>query len=91
MITSDQSFRLALEQLSQVYLAIASLRAEHPNAKPEWLAVMAEGFIDHARQLQREIDDYTGVAVLASDGNGKPAETREPEQPGERSHAERGN
>jgi len=91
MITNDESLRLALEQLSQAYLAVASLRSEHPNATPGWLAVLAEGFIDHARQLQREIDEYTGVAVLESDGNGKPPEKRTPEQPGEHSHAGRGN
>jgi hypothetical protein len=83
MITSDNGLRLALDQLGEVYMAIASLRAEHSNAKPEWLAVMAEGFIDHARQLQGEIDEYTGIAVLAKDGNGKAVETRDAERAGE--------
>jgi hypothetical protein len=74
MITSDQGLRLAVEQLGQAYSAISSLRAEHPQAKSEWLAVMAEGFIDQARQLQTEIDEYTGIADLVKNGNGKPAE-----------------
>jgi hypothetical protein len=64
MITNDTGFRLALEQLKQAYETIASIRAEHPDASPEWVAVMAEGFIDHALQLRREIEEYTGVAAF---------------------------
>jgi hypothetical protein len=90
MITSDKGLRLALDQLGQVYMAIASLRAEHPHAKPEWLAVMAEGFIDHARQLQGEIDEYTGIAVLAKDGNGTTSEVRDTDPAGERLNADPG-
>jgi hypothetical protein len=61
MITDDAGLRLSLEHLNQVYTTLASLRAEHPNASPEWFAVLAEGFIDHARQLRQEIEEYTGV------------------------------
>ena len=88
MITSDQGLRLAVEQLGQAYSAIASLRAEHPNAKSEWLAVMAEGFIHHARQLQAEIDEYTGIADLVKNGNGKPAGDHDPARTASLSNAE---
>jgi hypothetical protein len=88
MITSDQGLRLAVGQLGQAHSAIASLRAEHPQAKSEWLAVMAEGFIDHARQLQAEIDEYTGIADLVKNGNGKPSEDHDPARTASRSNAE---
>jgi hypothetical protein len=65
MITSERGLHLSLEQLQRAYTALAALRAEHPNAKPEWLAVLAEGFIDHARQVQQEIEQYTGIASIA--------------------------
>jgi hypothetical protein len=87
MITSDQGLRIAVEQLGQAYIAIASLRTEHPHAKPEWLAVMAEGFIDHARQLQGEIEEYTGIASLVKNGNGKPPECRDANRPGANSNS----
>ncbi|HWG46331.1 MAG TPA: hypothetical protein VN688_26450 [Gemmataceae bacterium] len=62
MITDDAELRVSLEQLSRVYTALAALRAEHPKASPEWFAVLAEGFIDHAQQLRYEIEKYTGVS-----------------------------
>jgi len=89
MITSDQGLRLAVEQLGQAYIAIASLRAEHPQAKPEWLAVMAEGFIDHARQLQGEIEEYTGIAGLVKNGNGKLPEGPDAARPAAHSNPEK--
>jgi hypothetical protein len=61
MITDDKTLRLALEQMSEMYTTIAALRKEHPNATPTWLAVMAEGFLDRARQLRHEVEQYTGV------------------------------
>ena len=64
MITTPEGLQLTLEQLGRVYKAIAALRAEHPGASEGWLAVMAEGWIDQARQLQREIEEYTGAAAL---------------------------
>jgi hypothetical protein len=63
MITSNTGLRLAYEQLSKTYQALAGLYADHPTAKPQWLAVMAEGFLDHARQLQQEIDAYAASAA----------------------------
>jgi hypothetical protein len=76
MITNDTGLRLALNQLGEVYTALAALRTEHPKATPEWFAVMAEGFIDHARQLQREIEEYTGV-VACQPANGAAELTEE--------------
>lgn len=64
MITSPEGLQLALEQLSHVYKAIVALRAEHAGASEGWLAVMAEGWIDQARQLQQEIEEYTGAKAL---------------------------
>ncbi len=64
MISTEQEFRQALEQLKQVYLALASIRAEHPDASPQWYAILAEGLIDQARQLQRDIDVYAGVVAV---------------------------
>jgi hypothetical protein len=62
MITSTGGLRQAFDQLSRTYRALAGLQADHPTASPEWLAVMAEGFLDHARQLHREIEAYTATA-----------------------------
>ena len=64
MITTPDGLQLALEQLGRVYRAIASLRAEYPQASPSWLAVMAEGWIEQAHRLQREIAEFSGAAEL---------------------------
>src|SRR5947207_620937 len=45
-------------------MTLAALRTEHPEATPEWQAIMAEGFLDHAQQLRREIEEYTGASVV---------------------------
>jgi hypothetical protein len=66
MITSDEGLRVALEQLGRVYTALAALRDEHPNARPEWHAVMAEGFLDHAQQLREEIETYSGARAFTA-------------------------
>jgi hypothetical protein len=63
MITSLAGLRLAFDQLRQTYQALFALQAAHPDASPQWLSVMAEGFIDHARQVQHEIDAYRGTAL----------------------------
>lgn len=68
MITTDEGLRLALDQLSQTYQALAGLRTDHPEAGPGWRSVLSEGFLDHARQLREEIDAYTGAAGEASAG-----------------------
>jgi hypothetical protein len=64
MITTEEGLRLSLEQLSRVYKTLAALRNEHQHASKSWLAIMAEGWVDQAKQLRREIEEYTGVAVL---------------------------
>lgn len=58
MIANDKEFRQAADSLSQLYAVLATLPAERPNASPQWLAVLSEGFLDQARQLQRELEDY---------------------------------
>lgn len=65
MITNDQRLRLAQDQLAQVSAALARLRIEHPTATPEWLAVLEEGFRNHAEQLRRQIAAYSDAAVAA--------------------------
>src|SRR5947209_1199790 len=79
MMTTHEGLRQALSQLTEVYEAIAGLRANHPTASARWLALMAEGLIEHAQQLRRQIDEYTGVSSfedaqaelwLAVDGHG---------------------
>ena len=64
MISDEKGLRLALEQMEQVYKSLASIHVEHGNASPAWRSILAEGFLDHARQLQREIEEYAGVAAL---------------------------
>jgi hypothetical protein len=64
MITDAKGLHLALEQLSQVYTTIASMQVEHRNATPVWRSILAEGFLDHARQLRCEIEQYAGIAAL---------------------------
>jgi hypothetical protein len=64
MITTPEALRRSLEQLQRVYEALAALRTEYPRASASWLAVMAEGWIDQAEQLRREVEEYTGVAAL---------------------------
>jgi hypothetical protein len=64
MITTEAGFRLALEQFGRVYQALAELNSGQRRISDSWRSVMAEGWIDQARQLQREIDAYTGLAAL---------------------------
>jgi hypothetical protein len=64
MITNEAGLGLALEQLGRVYQTLAALRTEHPKANESWLAVLAEGWIDQAEQLRREIERYAGVTAL---------------------------
>jgi hypothetical protein len=61
MIQDAKGLGFALDQMKRLQLALASVRAEHPDASPGWLAVLAEGFIDQVRQLQLQIDAFTGV------------------------------
>ena len=64
MITTEAGLWLALEQLEHVSKALTDLNAGHPRASESWRAIMAEGWIDQARQLRREIEEYTGLAAL---------------------------
>jgi hypothetical protein len=61
MISSAPGFRQSVEELCNLYSALGALRAEHPEATPRWLAVMGEGFLDQARRLQQEIEEYVGA------------------------------
>ena len=63
MITTAAGLGLALEQLGRVDKALADLKAGHPRASASWRAVMAEGWIDQARQLRQEIEEYSGLAA----------------------------
>lgn len=63
MIANDKEFRHTADLLSQLYATIATLPAEHPNASPQWLAVLSEGFLDQARQLQRELEEYLARVI----------------------------
>jgi hypothetical protein len=48
----------------RVYHALAASNKESPRVSASWRAVLAEGGIDQARQLRREIEEYTGLAAL---------------------------
>ena len=63
MIANDKEFRHTAELLSQLYATLATLPTEHPNASSQWLAVLSEGFLDQARQLQRELEEYLTRAI----------------------------
>jgi hypothetical protein len=63
MITTEAGYQLALEQLERAEHALAALNAGCPRVSESWRAVMAEGWIDQARQLRREIEEYTGLAT----------------------------
>src|SRR5437868_2085360 len=62
MIKTDEGLRQAMKQLTETYQAIRELRTHHPNASPRWLALMAEGFVHHAQQLRREVEECTGLS-----------------------------
>lgn len=64
MIHTDEQLDLTLEQLGRAYRALAALRAEVPPRSDAWFTLMAEGPVIQIRQLLREIDEYTGAAVL---------------------------
>jgi hypothetical protein len=64
VITTEAGLQLALEQLARLYQALADPNHADRRVSASWRAVMAEGWIDQARQLQQEIDQYTGLAAL---------------------------
>jgi hypothetical protein len=71
MITSDAGLTLAQEELCRMSSALQAIHAEHPEATPRWRAIMGEGFLDEARRLTREIEDYLGAKEI-DNANGQP-------------------
>jgi hypothetical protein len=64
MITTQEGLQQAIERLGRVYKTLARMRTEHQNGSPSWRAVMAEGWVEQARQLEREIEVYCGAAAF---------------------------
>jgi hypothetical protein len=67
MISNDEQLASALQAMSHLYRAMASLRKEVLPKSREWFNLMAEGPVDEIRKIQAEIDAYTGMNEVPSD------------------------
>ena len=65
MITNDVELGQAVAQLERMYRALAALRREVYPINPQQFALLAEGPEEEIRQLQADIDIYTGRDELA--------------------------
>ena len=61
-IKLDQAF----EQLHALYKALSALRDDVLPRDPKLFILLAEGPLSQIRQLQQQIDEYTGVDVVRS-------------------------
>ena len=67
MIQNDYQLKGTQEALAIMELALAHLRREKSSMHPSKYAVMAEGPIEHIRQLRRQIDEYLGLTFTPSE------------------------
>ena len=65
MITDKEQLHQAVECLEDMYTALGSLKREVLPLNPQQFALMAEGPLDQIRQLQEQIDAYTGESLAA--------------------------
>jgi hypothetical protein len=61
MIANDEQLRVVQEQVGRPESALRSLAVTVRPQSEEQFRMMADGYIDHLRQLRREIDDYVGI------------------------------
>jgi hypothetical protein len=61
-IRDDNELRKAQEALGDLYRAVASLRKELLNSKPQAFAVLAEGPLQEIRRISQDIDEYAGIS-----------------------------
>jgi hypothetical protein len=78
MIQNDAQFQQTLEQLEQMYRALAELREEVLPKNPRTFAVLAEGPLDYIRQFLEELEQYR-LSLLAD-----PAAAHRAPRPGDR-------
>lgn len=62
MIHSDEGLSLTIEQLARMYRVLAGLHKEIAPRNYSNYLLLAEGPLDQIRELQREIDEYLGIA-----------------------------
>ena len=63
MITNDDQFNQAIQQLERMYRALATLRADILPVNARQYALLAEGPLDQIRSLQEEIENYLACEV----------------------------
>ena len=61
MIANDEQLRVVQEQVGRLEAALRSLAVTVRPQNERQFRVMAEGHVDHLRQLRREIDEYVGI------------------------------
>jgi hypothetical protein len=70
MIETAEQLYQAIEQMGRMQHILESYRNEILTQNPRTFALLAEGPLEHLRQLQLQIDDYLqrveAAAVLAS-------------------------
>ena len=64
MIQNEAQFQQTLEQLQQMYRALAELREQVLPKNPRTFAVLAEGPLDYIRQFLEELEQYR-LSLLA--------------------------
>ena len=58
MIQNDAQFQQTLDQLQQMYRALAELRRDILPKNPRTFAVLAEGPLDYIRQFLDDLEQY---------------------------------
>ena len=72
MIQNEAQFQQTLDQLQQMYRALAELRRDVLPKNPRTFAVLAEGPLDYIRQFLDDLERYR-LSLLTDPGSPKPA------------------
>ena len=75
MIQNEAQLQQTLDQLQQMYLALAELREDVLPKNPRTFALLAEGPLDYIRQFLEDLERYR-LSLLA-DHPGTPKPTRQ--------------
>jgi hypothetical protein len=66
-IRDERDLDRSQRALMDLYRSLVSLRSETRNAAPHAFAVLAEGPLQEARRIRRELDEFTGILIAERD------------------------
>ena len=73
MIQNEAQFQRTLDQLQQMYRALAELCEDVLSKNPRTFAVLAEGPLDYIRQFLEELEQYRQSLLAAPPAAPRPA------------------